>query len=136
MIALLDYCYNNERAFSRLLIIDSPLCTKYGDKNVSEEEQVTFGTIDAFARYCNMKEWNFQFIVIDNKFTLGLFYKAQIAYVDKNDVVGYYSTIGVIKCTTRPNIFIFNFTFLNLGLIPIVLNLINSCTFFFSFWYF
>ena len=64
-----DYCYNNERAFSRLLIIDSPLCTKYGDKNVSEEEQVTFGTIDAFARYCNMKEWNFQFIVIDNKFT-------------------------------------------------------------------
>lgn len=69
MIALLDYCYNNERAFSRLLIIDSPLCTKYGDKNVSEEEQVTFGTIDAFARYCNMKEWNFQFIVIDNKFT-------------------------------------------------------------------
>ena len=34
-----------------------------------EEEKVTFGTIDAFARYCNMKEWNFQFIVIDNKFT-------------------------------------------------------------------
>jgi hypothetical protein len=41
-------------------------------------------------------------------FNPGSFYKVQIAYVDRNDVVGYYSTIGVIKCTTRPNIFIFN----------------------------
>lgn len=69
MISLLDYCYNQERAFSRLLIIDSSLCTKYGDKNVAEEDKVALGTIDAFAKYCNTKEWNFQFIVIDNKFT-------------------------------------------------------------------
>lgn len=40
--------------------------------------------------------------VLDNKFTLGLFYKAQIAYIDKSNVVGYYSTVGVIKFTSKP----------------------------------
>lgn len=68
LMALLDYCYDKSRAFSRLLIIDSPLCTKYGEKN-AEEDRVQLGTIDAFAKYCNTKQWNYQFITIDNKFT-------------------------------------------------------------------
>lgn len=41
-------------------------------------------------------------------FTLGLFYKAQIAYVDTADVTGYYSTVGIIKYTSKPYLSIFN----------------------------
>lgn len=68
IMALFDYCLDKERAFSRLLIIDSPLCTKYGDK-VKDEDRVQLGTIDSFARYCNTKDWRYQCIIIDNKFT-------------------------------------------------------------------
>lgn len=68
ILALFDYCCNTDRPFSRLLVIDSPLCTKYGDKPM-EEDILKLGTIDAFANYCNTKEWNYQVIVIDNKFT-------------------------------------------------------------------
>jgi hypothetical protein len=39
----------------------------------------------------------------------GQYYKVQIACVDdvtdpKNPITGYYSTVGVVKCTTRPSI--------------------------------
>lgn len=68
IMALFDYCIDKDRAFSRLLIIDSPLCTKYGEK-VKYEDRVQFGTIDSFARYCNTKDWRYQCIIIDNKFT-------------------------------------------------------------------
>jgi hypothetical protein len=30
----------------------------------------------------------------------GQYYKIQIAFIDFNDVIGYYSNVGVIKCTT------------------------------------
>ena len=39
-------------------------------------------------------------------FTLGSFYKIQIAYIDEHDEVGYYSTVGVIKYTTKPKVII------------------------------
>lgn len=68
IMALFDYCVDKERAFSRLLVIDSPLCTKYGEK-VIDEDRVQLGTIDSFARYCNTKDWRYQCIIIDNKFT-------------------------------------------------------------------
>ena len=32
----------------------------------------------------------------------GQFYKAQLAYVDKSKTIGYYSTIGIIKCVAKP----------------------------------
>lgn len=35
---------------------------------------------------------------------VGQFYKIQIAYGDKQKVVGYYSTVGVIKCTSKPEV--------------------------------
>ena len=37
-------------------------------------------------------------------FSVGSFYKAQMAYVDRNGVVGYYSTVGILKYTTKPDI--------------------------------
>lgn len=38
------------------------------------------------------------------KLNAGQFYKIQIAYIDTFDVVGYYSTVGVVKYTDRPSI--------------------------------
>ena len=35
---------------------------------------------------------------------IGQFYKIQIAYSDIKNVVGYYSTVGVIKCTSKPEV--------------------------------
>lgn len=37
-------------------------------------------------------------------FSLGSFYKAQLAYVDNKNVVGYYSTVGIIKYTAKPTL--------------------------------
>lgn len=59
--ALMDYCYEKQRHFSRLLVYDSPLCTKY-DTELAENN-----VLDAFANYCNDKEWNYQVIIFDNK---------------------------------------------------------------------
>ena len=59
--ALMDYCHDKQRPFSRLLVYDSPLCTKY-DTEVAENN-----VLDAFAKYCNDKEWNYQVIIFDNK---------------------------------------------------------------------
>lgn len=42
-----------------------------------------------------------------NNFAIGQYYKVQIAYVH-NDEVGYYSTVGIIKCTAKPSISIAN----------------------------
>ena len=39
-----------------------------------------------------------------SKFKTGMFYKVQLAYIDKNNQYGYYSTVGVIKYTTQPEV--------------------------------
>lgn len=38
------------------------------------------------------------------KFNSGQYYKVQMAYVDIHNTIGYYSTVGVIKRTTRPEV--------------------------------
>lgn len=40
------------------------------------------------------------------KFNVGQYYKIQLAYIDTNYIVGYYSTVGVVKYTTAPTVFI------------------------------
>lgn len=62
--ALMDYCMQKERPFSRLLVYDSPLCTKYGK---SSSDRATDNVLDAYAKYCNDKEWPYQVIIFDNK---------------------------------------------------------------------
>lgn len=44
------------------------------------------------------------------KFNVGQYYKVQLAYISSVGV-GYYSTVGVIKYTTKPDVYIENFTF-------------------------
>lgn len=41
---------------------------------------------------------------LEKSFLIGQFYKCQLAYIDTNNVVGYYSTVGVIKYTTKPEV--------------------------------
>ena len=40
----------------------------------------------------------------EETFIVGQYYKAQLAYISKNGVIGYYSTVGIIKCTTKPTV--------------------------------
>lgn len=48
-----------------------------------------------------------EFDIKDFNLTCGEFYKVQLAYVKKeNDEVGYYSTVGVVKYTSKPDVFI------------------------------
>ena len=43
-----------------------------------------------------------------NLFTIGQYYKIQIAYIDKEDKIGYFSDAGIIKCTSSVNLYIEN----------------------------
>ena len=47
---------------------------------------------------------------LEKSFLIGQFYKCQLAYVDINDVTGYYSTVGVIKYTKKPKVSILTLT--------------------------
>lgn len=43
-----------------------------------------------------------------NLFAIGQYYKVQIAYIDKEDKIGYFSDAGIIKCTAPINLYIEN----------------------------
>lgn len=45
------------------------------------------------------------------EFTVGQHYKIQLAYIDTNNVIGIYSTVGVIKYTSTPDVYIENLRF-------------------------
>ncbi len=45
------------------------------------------------------------------KLKVGQYYKAQIAFVNQNEVIGYWSTVASIKCVAKPTIKIANFQF-------------------------
>ena len=53
---------------------------------------------------------------IINKLSIGQFYKVQLAYIDTDGITGYYSTVGIIKYTAKPEIEIN-------GFIPSITNL-------------
>ena len=52
----------------------------------------------------NKEKCEIHFTYDSQLFTPGNFYKVQLAYISINNVYGYYSTVGVIKCTTRPEV--------------------------------
>lgn len=66
---------------------------------------ILLGDFDSerFELKTEMAAW-FNLTSIANKLTVGQYYKIQIAYVGMDDVVGYYSTVGVAKYTTMPDI--------------------------------
>lgn len=54
----------------------------------------------------NKEELTATFDVSKCNLTEGQSYKIQLAYIDSNDNIGYYSTVGVVKYTYKPNIYI------------------------------
>lgn len=63
------------------------------------------------------KNYYVQFEVTDNfldpniitqkeKFKIGNFYKIQLAYIDNNEEIGYFSTVSIVKYTTKPEVYI------------------------------
>ena len=59
-------------------------------------------------QYSNIKEYNKEKVIFDlstnNKFEVGKYYKIQLACVDKDNQIGFYSDVGVIKYTGIPMI--------------------------------
>ncbi len=45
-------------------------------------------------------------LVVDEKstFNVGQYYKVQLAYIDATELVGYYSTVGIMKGIAKPNV--------------------------------
>ena len=44
------------------------------------------------------------------KLNEGQYYRVQLAFIDNNEVLGYYSTVGIIKCVAKPTCVLNNFT--------------------------
>lgn len=61
--------------------------------------------------YINFSNSPYVIFKLDNfdNLKLGQFYKLQLAFIDKNDEIGYYSSVGVAKFTTKPQITIDGF---------------------------
>lgn len=50
------------------------------------------------------KDNNIVTFTLPDSLNIGQFYKIQIAYIDQSEVVGHYSTVGIIKCISEPNV--------------------------------
>lgn len=55
-------------------------------------------------------EFNLPVSLVENRFKIGQYFKVQLAFRDKSSygVVGYYSTVGIIKYTAEPEVTILN----------------------------
>ena len=56
------------------------------------------------SRSFNLESGIVTFNIDPTKYIVGQYYKIQIAFADKNGTVGYYSTTGVIKYSTKPTL--------------------------------
>ena len=58
-----------------------------------------------------LKNKEVSFILTDtSNMVVGQYFKVQLAYISKDDIVGYYSTVGIAKYTTKPKVYIYNLT--------------------------
>ena len=74
-------------------------------KNVSNNAIKLNGVLTSCIIYnYEKKYYTACFNDIDFSPIVGQYYKAQIAFVDGNGEVGYYSSVGIIKCTSEPTI--------------------------------
>ena len=53
------------------------------------------------------------FILNREKYQIGQYYKIQIAFMGENSEIGYYSSVGIVKCTSKPDVFIKGFNITN-----------------------
>ncbi len=72
-------------------------------KTVSSNEEKLNTTSNFIAYNAATRTYKAVFPIMDFTPNLGQFYKVQIAFIDaETQNVGYYSTVGVIKCTSMP----------------------------------
>lgn len=78
-------------------------------KNIQNNEVITtaktYNNTNDYPGYSKDKQIAY-FSVDESKFTIGLSYKLQMAYIDQKDNYGYYSTVGIFKYTEEPNVYI------------------------------
>lgn len=67
---------------------------------VKTENKDSFNITEGWVKF-NLEDINI-------KIATGFFYKIQIAYISTENTIGYYSSVGVIKYTLKPNVSILN----------------------------
>jgi len=78
-------------------VYGSVLINTYTSSRIDEINNIAYFTINN--------------INTNDKYFIGNFYKAQVAYIEKaTEEIGFYSTVGVIKYTSKPEIKINNLT--------------------------
>lgn len=74
---------------------------------------ILYGIIESTVWSQDVADPVVSFIIDDeilNRFTVGSFYKVQLAYIDRYGVTGYYSSVGIMKCTSAPTVEISDFS--------------------------
>lgn len=69
------------------------------------------GTLSSTSYYDITSDMTVTFDTSSISFTIGQYYKIQLAYIGIDGVIGYYSTVGVVKYTTNPKISISGLTY-------------------------
>ena len=65
-------------------------------KTISTNQEIAI--INSEEKYDNL------FKIDKDKLIIGQYYKAQLAYKNTEDIIGYYSTVGIFKYTAQPNV--------------------------------
>lgn len=78
-------------------------------KNIQSTTTLTEQIVDTtFESNIMLEENSLEFSIVDKAILEKLYptnsYKFQIAYIDQNDNVGYYSNVAIGKCTTKPEV--------------------------------
>lgn len=77
------------------------------DANGRFKEMDTEGNSEISLKITNWKLYDSEDLFA---FKIGQYYKIQISFVDLSGIEGYYSTVGVIKCTSDPTVSIIGFS--------------------------
>ena len=107
---LLVVPFSMNRAVGKSEVYGFSLKLKYVDGSIIDTYQVYNDSVASNietaenSSYDLEKSLTVSFDVSSSPIKIGQYYKVQLAYIDSEGQVGYYSTIGVVKYTCRPHI--------------------------------
>lgn len=99
--------FSMNKAVGKSEVYGFSLKIKYVDGNVIDTFQVRKNGANSEASSYDIEEdykaiFDISLLKTNGTIKVGQYYKVQLAYIDVNNEVGYYSTIGVVKYTTHP----------------------------------
>lgn len=99
--------FSMNKAVGKSEVYGFSLKIKYVDGNVIDIFQVRKNGANSGASSYDIEEdykaiFDVSLLKTNGTIKVGQYYKVQLAYIDVNNEVGYYSTIGVVKYTTHP----------------------------------